>query len=273
MIGSIRTIVIAAGAVGAVGTATYVGVNAPSSQSDQLKSAAADNFELCLRSDLRLFESAPSGCLRRADIAALRDAPLADNNARSLSVTLSHPNDSTMAPAEVRNCRDYQEKRWDGWYASSGRDMRRDAYFVRACGLLEMLMRAGPAAYSYIAEAGLTAADYEALGADKLLRLGADPAVSETDGVDAAAAPQPETTGARWRLTVNGQVSQVQELALADFDGDEIAEMLVFLTNAPVGGSASLSAVALVEKDADTASAHLTVLNFDEKSRSVGGAR
>lgn len=234
--------IIGAGALGAAGVGSVVGVSvlnrngtAPSEQ------ASGDEFSICLKSGVGFFNDLGPRCYSRAELAQLRDQPVIDQTGRKIAVTMTHPSDSSMPPAQYSTCRQYDEARFEDWYAMTTRDMRREAYFTRACGSLDLLLDAGPAETSHFADGSPVAAEIASLGGDRLLRIGPDPAPG---------APVIEKiNAAEWRVSFDDQRVMLQEIANADFDGDRIEEILVFVVARPEGGTAIVSAVALLEKD------------------------
>ena len=252
--------VLAAGALGAATTATYFTV--PFGPTERETADAEEGgFELCLKNEIVLFEGAPAGCYSRADLAALRDAPVIDRASDTVRVSMSHPSDASVAPSECETCREFSELRWRGWFAKSSRDMRREAYFIRACGVLDLLLEASPAAENHFADGAPSAADMASIGAERVLRVGDDPETDE--GALVAERDDP----AAWRLATLGQETRIEEIAVADFDRDGVAEILVFLVAGPTDGTATVAEVALLEKDGADSPMILTPQRFTK----VGG--
>ncbi|MEO1243908.1 MAG: hypothetical protein AAFX54_18520 [Pseudomonadota bacterium] len=243
MIGGLKFLPFVAGAVGA---ASLVGVSVFSPEPvDDTGSAATDvagkPASLCFKSDVDFWRGLRNQCLSRDDISALWDAPLIANG-RSVEVELTHPSDLSVAAVECKTCRQYAEMQWDGWYALTSRDMRREARFVFACGTLELLERARLARASYFINGSPTSEEMQTLGSTLLLRI--------TDGspLPDAGLEVEEQADAMWSLLTKDYAGRVQEIVNADFTGDGIEDVLVFLYSAPIEGTASVAAVAVLEK-------------------------
>ncbi len=270
MTGSIRKITIAAAALGVVAAVAYIGVSFTNSE----KSAHGrsiendDGFALCLKNEVAFFEGLPAGCYSRAELAEFRDAPVIDRGEKAVAVAMTHPSNASIAPEQCTTCREFSELRWRGWFASSSYDMRREAYFVRACGVLDLLMKAEPASLNYFEESGLTADEIAAIGADAVLRVGGDP---EIDKGTLVVLVVEKAGDAVWRLTTGGQETRLEEIATADFDGDGIAEILAFLVAGPAHGTARVAEVALLEKDSSDSPLVLTPQLFFGRGQGTAG--
>lgn len=240
MVGNIRMIAVGAGALSAVSVATFVGLSGRDREADKAAPGGAP-VSICLKSDVRFFVGAEARCYRRDELTELRDAPVIDQRAERVSVVMTDPSDRSAPPAQCSTCRQYDEARFEGRYAMTGRDMRRETYFTRACGVLDLLLKAEPAEISHFAGGSPTAADIAALDGSSLLRFGPDPAPGalEIEKLNAT----------EWGFSFDDQRAVMQEIANADFDGDRIEEILVFLYARPENGTAFVSAVALLEKD------------------------
>lgn len=246
-----RMAIAGGGALGAAGLAAVVGL-AVLNRDGEAPDAAIDgaDVQICLKSDMTFFEGADARCYARSELLELRDRPVIDQDGQKVVVAMSDSDDAAAAPAQYSTCRDYDAARRADRYARTTREMRREAYFIRACGALELLLRARPAETSHFADGSPSAAEMTALSEDGLLRLGPDPAPVPADI---------EKTGpAEWRIDYADQRVMLQEIANADFDGDGVEEILAFLLAAPQNGTASVSAVALIEKDSADGPATLT---------------
>lgn len=241
MIGGLKFLPLVAGAVGAAG---LVGVSVFSPESADEGAAATDLIEaapVCLKSDVDFWRGVGKGCLSPDDILALWDAPVFANG-RSVEVELMHPSDLSVAAVECKTCRQYAERQWAGWYALTSRDMRREARFVFACGTLAWLDRARPARASYFINGSPTNEEMQALGATLLLRITDGSALRDT-GLEVE-----EQADAMWSLLTKDYAGRVQEIVNADFTGDGIEDLLVLLYSTPIEGTASVAAVAVLEK-------------------------
>ena len=229
---------------------------------------AGGGYELCLKSGAPFFEGATARCYNRAALMALAEAPITDGSGAPVSVALSHPTDMTAETVISRNCGVYVDLKREGWYALTSSDQRREAYFIRACGALALMLEARPAEIVHFTDGSPSMADMAGfLGGAP---FGLEPPVSEVEGdpieLTLGAAPEnseagedKEESGApslslgdapgEWRAVRGDQVVVMQELALADFDGDGVGEILVFSRAGPRDGTAVFYAVGLLEKD------------------------
>ena len=260
MIGNIRMLAMGAGALGAAGAATFFGVTGP--DRDRASIDGSPDFTICLKTDIRYFEGVEARCYQRSDLVRLRDAPLVDQGADQIVVNMTHPSEATVPASSSATCREYEDALWEGRYALSTSDMRREAYFIRACRALDMLLDAVPAEISHFEGGSPSEVEVAAIAAEGLLRF--DP-----EGGPIVAAEVAKTGAADWRITGGGETAILQEIANADFDGDRIEEILVFLSGGPEDGAARAAAVALLEKDAAGDPVLLTV---PAEKRPRGGA-
>ncbi|MEO1251638.1 MAG: hypothetical protein AAFW81_04740 [Pseudomonadota bacterium] len=233
---------------------------APDAPEPRIESAEADDDrEICLTGDLDFLPGDQVGCHSIQKIKGWRRAPLEDSDRGVLSVSMTHPTDRTRDPALCRTCADYRERLYDGYYAMSGRDRRREAFFIRACGVIEMLLRAAPGGVSHF-DGGVEEGEIASIGAERMLQLGDDPRLASVPGD-----PSIERIGAgRWRVAAGGQTIFIEEIAELDFDADGVTEILAFLSAGPVLATARVNDVALLEKDSENAPLRLTALKFQE---------
>jgi hypothetical protein len=152
---------------------------------------------------------------------------------------------------------------FDGWYAATSREMRREAYFVRACGALAALDKAQEAKQSYFTGGSPTTEEVAAMAS--AMRFGEASAAAEDIHVDQAA-------GHIWRISADAIAVQIHEIANADFDNDGVEEILAFSSGAPAGGTASFYDVGLIEKDSAEAALVFTHLSYGRnEAGGVGG--
>lgn len=197
---------------------------------------------VCLKTDIPLIEGADKRCFTRSEIAALADRRVLDSQGAPAEVELSHPRDVARAPETAATCRRYESLAGEGWYALSSRDMRREAYFRRACGALAFLERARKPDVTYFEDGALSEADVDSLAGTSPFRIG--PAV-EPGARETTIEKDPDGT---WRLISDGQIALLQEIAHADFDGDGRGDMLVFVAMRVEGATAAASMAGLLEK-------------------------
>jgi len=240
--GWIRTIVAISGIAGAGGVALLNGAQTEGVSVSATPAGSQQQHELCLRAALPFFDGVGPGCYTTDEIRAFADLPVVGSGGEETTVMLSHPTDADAAPYDCATCRVYREMRYEGWYALTSRDMRREAYFVRACRLIEMLGDARPAEISYFGDGEASFDDIESVAAMAMIGVAADAS-------DASAAPEVIAGGdGEWRLVRGDATTVLQELSAADFDGDSIEDILVFAASAPVEGTARAVAVGLLRK-------------------------
>lgn len=210
-------------------------------------------YEVCLKTDMPLFVNAPARCYDHEALLALLDERILDLQGNAVTVTMAHPSDATVAQASCRTCRDYREMSFDGWYAATTRAMRREGYFVRACGALSAMFDAQAADREFFNNGSPESEEVAALKG--VLRIG-----ETAPDADAVIVEQPGAF--QWRIAADNQFVEIQELANADFDNDGVGEILVFLAGGTNGGSALFYDVGLIQKDAAGASLEFSPLSF-----------
>ena len=254
------------GAVAGIAVLVSLPFTAPETLSTE--EVAEDGYELCLKSEAPFFEGASARCYSRAALMALAEAPITDSSGAPVSVALSHPTDMTAETVISRNCGVYVDLKRDGWYALTSSDQRREAYFIRACGALALMLEARPAQIVHFTDGSPTMADMsgflggapfgleplvsEVEGDPRELTLGEAPEKNDIDeGEEASGAPRLSLgdSPGEWRAVRGDQIVVMQELALADFDDDGVGEILVFSRAGPRDGTAVFYAVGLLEKD------------------------
>ncbi|WP_425407950.1 hypothetical protein [Hyphococcus sp.] len=256
---AIRPIIMGAGAVGAAATAFVAqqqigGDGAP-------EAGAGNGYEICLKTEMPLFSGAGKGCYGGRELSALLDNPVLDLQGEAVQMSMTHPTDTSVAPQTCRTCRDYREMNFDGWFAPNSREMRREGYFVRACGALAAMMNAQAPSRSFFSDGSPTAE--EVAGLKGVLRIG-----EVKDEADRVVVSQPGDY--QWRVAADSRFVEMQELANADFDNDGMEEVLVFLAGGTEGGTALFYDVGLMQKDAADADLTYAPLSFDQ--RNAGGA-
>jgi len=236
MIGNVKQLTMAIGAAGAAGAALVIGVPTLHDNVPNFVREADDVavYSICLKNDLPLFEGESKGCYGPADIARLKDLPVLDNSGEPVSYKLAHPTDHSDDLRTCTTCREYSEWSWDGWYAPTSREMRREAYFRRACGVIDVISGARAHETSYFGDDGLNATDVAAIPPAGLLTFssGVNPPPPEYDVSSDGAGV--------WTLAQDGQTATLSEIAYADFDGDRIEDILVFISSGPDDGTAQV---------------------------------
>ncbi len=264
MVSAVRGLIMGAAGLGAAAAGVF-GVSTlrdsdetADADTDALHQVSFGGEEICLKADIDFIPGDQNRCFTSAEIAGWRIEPLIDPERGAMAVTMRHPTDGARSAAEPKTCRDYGELRYDGWYAPTSREMRREAFFVRACGVIEMLMRAQTATTNHFADDGLELGEVASISADRFLRLGAE-------DIDAPGDPEIERiSDTAWRVAAGGQTTFIEEIAVLDFDNDGIAEILAFFAGGPDQATARLADIALLEKDADQAAVTVTAIDFGD---------
>ncbi len=230
--------------------------------------------EICLQTDAPFFEGAKAGCFGKDALSKWGEAHVLDNRGRAVTLNLAHPTDFLAELEVVRNCSAYQKLTKEGWYAASTREMRREAYFNRACGTLGYLQKAGKPEKGYFKENGLSFEDTKSLMEVPPFRIVEDPVKSvsaESAEVTKNLKPfkdidpdkklkllESEVSEAIvksevgvWSLEASGQKARVQELAYADFNADGVGDILVFIQISAVEATASIGQVGYLEKKSE----------------------
>lgn len=258
----LKTLVSGAAAIAA---ASIAGISFYVMQPDIDSDEAAANSQaatVCLKSDTVLWEGVKQGCLNPSQVAALWDKPVMMRG-EPAAIELTHPGDDSIESVECRTCREYAERRRDGWYAKTSRDMRREAAFTYACETLSLLEQAAPARDSYFENGSPSIDDMQALAPILMLRL-TDSTASETLEIDVE-----RISDADWRLSTTDHDGSVKEVANADFTGDGAEDVLIFLYGAPVDGTAVLSSVAILEKPSEAAEVSVTFHSFRDGQQEI----
>ena len=212
--------------------------------------------EVCLKTDIAMIDGLAPGCYPRAALAAFRDRPVFDARGLAAALSLAHPTDAMAPLAIVRTCAEYREKSADGWFAFSSRAMRREAFFRRACGVLDMLAWSRDPDASYFEEGAAALADIEALAASGAFGLAegspkAPPgSTTSTDDAAPAISVRADAPGV-WALSwAEDRAAVVQEIAHADFNADGAGDILVFIALGARGatGLAAASRLGFLEK-------------------------
>ena len=227
--------------------------------SDQSAAKDAD-FEVCIRADAAMIEGLSPGCYDKKQLKAYRDKLVLGLDGAPVAVALAHPKDD-LAPLEiVKTCHAYSEKMDRRWFALSNREMRRQSYFVRACGALEMLIAAEKPERSFFKNGELTRADLKSLAGGPPFRMAerAETAAVETE-------IETVKTGG-WRLKMSDQAATIIEIAHADFDRDGVGDILAFASIGVTGGTARIAEIGLLQKSSETAPVRFTPSRAEKTS-------
>jgi hypothetical protein len=188
------------------------------------------------------------GCYSLGELRNMLERPVVAQGDRLAAVGLSHPNDQ-MAPIEIVNtCAKYDELKRDGWYSLSGREMRREGYFSRACGALRMLMMSSEPRESYFGKDGCSEEDMRSLAGMTLPAVRESLADRENDETAPSDLSVNRTEPGQWRLSTRAEDAVMQEIAIADFNDDGLGDVLVFMAANASGGSAYADQLGFLEK-------------------------
>ncbi|MEL6791166.1 MAG: hypothetical protein AAFO78_11430 [Pseudomonadota bacterium] len=238
LMGAVLGVAGAAGISATLGTQTaplgaLLGAAAP------MSGDAADEF--CLLMDAPYFSGLKKGCYTKDKLGDLAKEDLLNRRGDRVEVIMTSPPEAAESSDNCRTCEDYNRMRRLGWFALSGRDQRREAFFQRACGLLNYLEKATPPASTNFAVGNIDADALAALAPGTLLRLsGRAPGATGGDVPVAAA-----STSVRWAeeaegyvITSEDQTVVIQPLVHADFDGDKLGDVLAYTRTQMNEGSA-----------------------------------
>ncbi|MEZ5928686.1 MAG: hypothetical protein R3C55_09445 [Parvularculaceae bacterium] len=137
---------VGAGAGAAAAAAVAVGIALPHSDGpsfwDRLFRIQKTSSDICLKADMPLVAGMTRRCYAPAEFAAFMDSPVLGGDGAPVSVRLAHPTDMSREPDSVTTCNQYRARIAEGWYAETARDMAREGFFTRACGVVSMLAEA-----------------------------------------------------------------------------------------------------------------------------------
>ena len=206
--------------------------------------AAGDGFAVSLLKPLPFADGVVTGSVATADIPNLMRRPVsAGSNPDLEGVQLTSRDGVTRT---VRTCEDYLELVLSGWFADTTFDMTVESPFNFTCVTLAFLAEATAPQTSFIDDPEVGVGNIELLPATVLpvvseaerLRLGKLAAEGKTvaDLIDPGApSTMVEPREARYQYQGGEQI--LSELARADFDGDGVADILVFVSDSSLYGS------------------------------------
>ena len=240
-----KLIAAGVGAAAAAGAAIFGAVTLTRSVKEPTPQEEAEAFTVCLKADIAFVKDASKKCYAPAEAAALAEHPVLDDAGAPAIVALSSPNEGSRDVEEVGTCAQYRAFTRDGWYAASSAEMRREAFFQRACGVLDMVEQARAPQVSYFKDGELADADMSSLAETFEFRIGPAPAP-----------PAPPTSVSAvsmgvWLFESGDQTARLQEIAHADFDGDGRGDMLVFVTVTVKDATATASLVGRLDKPSE----------------------
>jgi len=206
--------------------------------------AAGDGFAVSLLKPLPFADGVVAGSVATADIPDLMRRPVsAGPNSDLEGVQLTSRDGGTRT---VRTCEDYLELVRSGWFADTSLDMTIESPFNFTCVTLAFLAEATAPRISFIDNPEVGVGDIELLPAT-VLPLVADAerlhlkelAAKGTTVADLIDSGAPSTMvaphEARYRYQDMEQI--LSELARADFDGDGVADILVFVSDSSLHDS------------------------------------
>lgn len=271
-------IVTLAGAAG-VAAIAFSGSLGPGPKTDPATDTQSAPVEaICIRADITLIEGLAPGCLTRERLMALGDGRVMAALDQPVTVSLTHPDDASKPLEIVRTCAEWRRLKNQSYFALSNRELRREAFFVRACGALDMLEQARVPQVSWFDGGAMSERDLRdlarpgqlpAFGEGTQGDASADPGTESFDSTDitestpdvptpATSADIRQTADGEWRLSAPDTEIVMQEIAHADFNGDGIGDILVFMSVMPAGGTAQLSQLGLVERTDRSANCQFT---------------
>ena len=206
--------------------------------------AAADEaFAVALRRPLPFAGGMVSGPVSPADVAVLLQRPVAAPLEPGIDGVRLSSRDGSVRIA--RTCEDYLDLLRSGWLADVAFDETAESAFNLTCVTLAFLAEAGRPRVSHIASPRLGIGDVVLLPAIILPAASAADrralAQAAADGktvADLIDRLDPSTTisPAEVRFRYRGIEQALHELARADFDGDGVEDLLVFVDEWAVAG-------------------------------------
>ena len=190
-------------------------------------------------------------CTDKATLVSGAGGARVDELVRSLTgegpehMTLAHPTDYKAAPQKVYDCQAFNKMKKQGWGAISSADMADEAHFMLRCGLVKIAERAQMPERTSFINGRVSGDDLTAIPGFDWPSFGAAAAGRSADGVTLA-------RDGVWTVFEGDNITAVTEIAHADFNRDERADVLVFLFSRPNDGTARIASFGLIIKDQDT---------------------
>ncbi len=250
------------GFVGVVGatSAAFISGNDLTGKRSSASSLSEQHF--CMINDAPFFNELKKGqCYSGAILPQLYKRDIIDNQGNSVIVTMSSPPASSEASDNCRTCNDYLRMTRLGWFALTNRDQRREEFFYRACGMLEYLEKGEKAEQSFFSSSTLNEIDAGAINRASLPQLsvsesGATANGNENVDQEVGSSRQGETLrqsgDGSWKLSMRTALGTqhltIQPLSRADFNGDSVEDILVFIHAGLEQGTAINGTLGLLTK-------------------------
>jgi hypothetical protein len=222
-----------------------------------LAAAAAGEDLVRLTSDVEIFEGVPVDQLRPSAVEELLNKPVKLGMEPPEALPLRNDEGDTV---EVRTVREYRAARAAGCYSNSTRDMKMEACFITASGVLDALAACRPSSQSFLRTPRVGVCDIHLLPSSVLITYG------EEDGEERDRLIAEYPTVAQLVRADQAQIAWVdssfisieflsirtslQEVLRADVDGDGIEDLLTAVSFNAVGGTlgAGTEPIALARK-------------------------
>lgn len=239
-----QRMLIGLGAAGTLAAAVTAGVLMRGDEKSSEPAAAAgmraSPQTVCIESNVRLVEGMTRECLTPSQYEALRDRAVVGGDGEPVEISLAAPGGGDGAAA--RTCAEFDSLTERGWYAPTGKVMRREEYFKRACGALSLLVKAEPAQSTHFDGGKASAGDVRSMALQDAIEFG--------EAAPSTAVAVTEIEDRVWKVAIGDGEVIVYEIAHADFTGDGLGEILAYVSVGAAGGTARTGSIGLMEKPA-----------------------
>ena len=239
-----------AASIGAVGTASA----ALLAGGAYLYAGKEADIEVCLKTDVSFVEGLEAGCYSKKELSAFGEKSVLDAKGAPVAISLAHPTDDVQGLSIARNCGDYDQLLEKEFFPMSSREIRREQYFKRACGVLRALLSAREVEENYFAKQAMSQADMTSLAEGPPFRI------AEALEANSIALALEKGEDGTWRMETEGQFAKFQEFAFADFNQDGIGDILAYVSINVREGTAQTGHLGLIEKTAADAEITFTEL-------------
>ena len=197
-------------------------------------------FELI--KDIKFADGTEVKSIAKADIDDLRDLPVwMGGNDLIDGLRLTHKQKETL---HVRTCREYDSAIERGYYADTGFDVKMSVWFKYQCGLLNALETAEIPRKSFISNPKVGVINLE------MLRFALFPNMAETSRWEAerdlkttyqnmvdTGVLKVKSADQNVLRVEDGMAQMLEEVVRADFDNDDVEDILVFEYHRAIGGT------------------------------------